>query len=102
VASATTEGTVTVQNHALTLAQMPPHFHRCDASSGGNSNTDFQMTNTDGGNDDPFAKATSTVGSGQGHTHGASFTGAAHTHTFTGDDLELEVQYVNAIICTKD
>lgn len=42
---------------------------------------------------------TSAVGSGSTHTH--SFTGTAHNHTFTGTAIDLDVQYVDVIICTK-
>ena len=44
--------------------------------------------------------------SGDAHTHtSGAFTGTAHTHTggaFTGTAINLAVQYVDAIICTKD
>jgi hypothetical protein len=43
---------------------------------------------------------------GDGHTHtSGAFTGVSHNHTggtFTGTAINLAVQYVDAIICTKD
>lgn len=57
--------------------------------------------------------ATSATGGGGSHNHGfsgsgsfsgtaATITQAAHTHTFTGTAINLAVQYVDAIIATKD
>jgi hypothetical protein len=41
-------------------------------------------------------------GSGTAHTHGVgSLAGGAHTHTFS-DTFNLDVQYVDVIICSKD
>jgi hypothetical protein len=44
--------------------------------------------------------------SGAGHTHtSGAFTGVSHTHTsgaFTGTAINLAVQYVDAIICSKN
>ena len=43
----------------------------------------------------------SSVGSGDGHTHtiGAA---TAHNHSFSGTAIDLDVQYLNVIVCTKD
>ena len=46
-----------------------------------------------------YSFTTSSVGSGSTHTHG--FSGTAHNHTFTGTAIDLAVQYVDVIICTK-
>ena len=41
-------------------------------------------------------------GSGSAHTHGVgTLAGGAHTHTFS-DTFNLDVQYVDVIICSKD
>ena len=41
-------------------------------------------------------------GSGTAHTHGVgTLAGGAHTHTFS-DTFNLDVQYVDVIICSKD
>lgn len=46
---------------------------------------------------------TSTAGSGTGsHSHATSVTGGSHTHTFTGTSINLEVEYVDLIIASKD
>jgi hypothetical protein len=53
--------------------------------------------------------STTNTGSGSSHNHGVtgvSFTGTSHNHTasssFTGTAINLAVQYVDAIICTKN
>ena len=52
-----------------------------------------------------------TAGTGSGDVHSHSFSGASHSHTFTGDAhshsfsgtaINLAVQYVDAIIATKN
>ena len=76
----------------LTIAQIPSHTHTrgiWDATGGGTNfsvNTEFSPSNT---------AQTST---------GATGGGGSHTHTsgaFTGTAINLAVQYVDVIICTK-
>jgi len=45
-----------------------------------------------------FSGTSGSIGSSQAHTHG--FTGASHNHTITSS-VNLAVQYVDVIICTK-
>jgi hypothetical protein len=74
--------TVTVNNHTLTVAQLPSHNHRPgDALAGINSSTGGNRTFPTG----PFAEQQlSATGSGLGHNHTASSgTAGAHTHTLT-------------------
>jgi hypothetical protein len=89
---------VTVNNHTLTLSQIPSHTHN------------LVLTSTDDGgfiagaaryassnaNTTPNVSATTTsAGSGGAHNHGAS-------GTFTGTAINLDVSYVDVIIATKD
>lgn len=82
----------TVQNHTLTIAQIPAHTHTYawyGGSTGGG-------TSGGGGG---TSGTTNAEGGGQPHSHG--FVGAAHAHTFSGT-LNMAVQYVDLIIATKD
>jgi len=54
-----------------------------------------------------FKSATSAAGSGGSHTHGTpTFTGTSHNHTasssFSGTAINLAVQYIDVIICSKN
>lgn len=76
---------VTVNNHTLTVGQMPSHTHQFETSPDGGS----------GGVDDASGGGrgwitTTSAGGGQAHNHSAS------------GSLNLNVAYVDAIICTKD
>jgi hypothetical protein len=59
----------------------------------------FTSGNQSANHNHTYSFTTSSVGSGSSHTH--SFTGAAHNHTFSGNAIDLAVQYVDLIICTK-
>lgn len=95
-ASKTPTGTVgvsgTVGGHALTLSEIPSHAHTFTIGGGGgpagaaaSANSGFTTASTD------------AAGSGGAHTH--SFSGSG---SFTGDAINLAVQYVDAIIATKN
>jgi trimeric autotransporter adhesin len=114
---------------ATTLAesQMPAHTHTPRArtstvnfSDGGaygmlgannagttaTMNTVYNVTSTGGGGSHTHGFTNPSYSgsfTGTGHTH--TFTSATHTHTggtFTGTAINLAVQYVDAIIATKD
>jgi trimeric autotransporter adhesin len=114
---------------ATTLAesQMPSHTHTPRArtatvnfSDGGNygmlasftagttatMTTTYNVTSTGGGGSHTHGFTNPSYSgsfTGTGHTH--TFTSATHTHTggaFTGTAINLAVQYVDAIIATKD
>ena len=123
--SITPSGTVstsisgTVANHTLTTAQMPAHRHflfsnNTATGTFGNSNLNnssspARQNNGLGEGDEKYsimngsADATvgrsSSTGGGQAHNHG--FSGSA-TSTFTGSSINLDVQYVDVIIASKD
>ena len=92
----------TVANHTLTTAQIPSHSH----SMGQNTRVQVGFDNgtayagkTTSGNSGPITYSTQNTGGGQAHNHG--FSGSA-TSTFTGSSINLDVQYVDVIIASKD
>lgn len=99
----------TVAGHTLTLSEIPSHFHytvNSDTSSspvltsesvtyqsnGGLGNDDYHLGGT---TSTPNRGVSSYSGSGGSHTHGWS-------GTFTGTAIDLDVQYVDVIIASKD
>jgi len=114
--------TGTVGSTVLTTNQIPSHRHYVVDSSPPNStlsntntlshkwdsttNLDYQLKGVSSSVAD--VGLSSSTGGGLGHDH--SFTGGSHTHTFTGTShthtystsLNMAVQYVDAIIATKD
>ena len=76
----------------LTIAQMPSHSHSYSAPSG-------SANALSGDYSQPFVTGTG------GATTGAEGGGGSHTHTggtFTGTAINLEVQYIDIIICSKN
>ncbi len=118
--SGTTDNTTaggTVGGTALTEAQIPAHRHYIAANvvlwngtinnypndtiawSNGNSPGEEEYELARSGGLEATLGRTSPTGSGSTHTH--SFTGSAHSHTYSST-LDMAVQYVDAIIATKD
>ena len=104
----------TVAGTTLTQAQIPSHRHYVmtgdissnplnnDPNAGvarhGTYGSDPQYIATTGYNT-PNHGLSSYAGGGGSHDHG--FTGSAHSHTYSGS-LDMAVQYVDAIIATKN
>ena len=91
-------------SHTLTVDQIPSHDHREGSNSefGTTSSTYTGATRNTGNANDGRNFQTETTGGGQGHSHNVgSLAGGAHTHTFS-DTFNLDVQYVDVIICSKD
>jgi len=90
-------------SHSLTIAQMPSHRHL----AGGHSEFgtgDFVSAGTRNDGNAGGAKRfyTDYQGSGSGHSHGnGSLAGASHNHSFS-DTFNLDVQYVDIILASKD
>ena len=83
----------TIGNTTLTTPQIPSHSHNYDAPSGG-----------PGGEGSPTTaatpRATTATGGGGSHTH--PFSGSGGSATFTGNAINLAVQYVDIIRATKN
>ena len=109
--SGTTGGTgVTITgataSHTLTTSEMPSHTHTFGGWSMAQGirhedGTDYIPQRGDQGGASGTYTFNSTGGGG-GHTHDAgTLAGSSHTHTFS-DTFNLDVQYVDVIICSKD
>tara|TARA_Y100001938_G_scaffold99342_1_gene135845 strand:- start:53 stop:1015 length:963 start_codon:yes stop_codon:yes gene_type:complete len=89
--------------HTLSIAEMPAHTHTEGGTQefGTTSSTSTGVRNT--GNSSPGNQfETQSTGGGGSHSHGVgTLAGGAHTHTFS-DTFNLDVQYVDVIICSKD
>jgi hypothetical protein len=80
-----------VSNHTLTTAQMPSHSHNLNWWSAPQANG--YVTQVPPGNGVNYGYSTPTNASGGG---------GAHNHGFTQPSFNLNVQYVDVIIATKD
>ena len=89
--------------HTLSIAEMPAHTHTEGGTQefGTTSSTSTGVRNT--GNSSPGNQfETQSTGGGGSHSHDVgTLAGGAHTHTFS-DTFNLDVQYVDVIICSKD
>ena len=84
-------------SHTLTISQIPAHTH----TYGENQRVQVGLDNGtayDAQNAGSFTSG--STGGGQGHSHGAGTL--AVSSTFTGTAIDLDVQFVDVIICTKD
>ena len=122
-ASQTPSGTV--GGTALTIAQLPAHNHGVtdpghvhSVTDPGHSHTITRYAATSGGPNGPTdgsvngpvgTFSTNSVGTGisiQSHTTGITTnnagSGDTHTHTFTGNAINLAVKYANVILCSRN
>jgi len=84
VSAGTPAGSVTVNNHVLTLSQVPQHSHLARGDSSGSGS---QSAGTTGGSGN-FSIETNSAGGGAAHNHGGSFSGSAlgvHGHTYANN-----------------
>lgn len=97
----------TVGSYTLTTADIPSHTHTATVSDPGH----FHAFTTGGASGSGYASLTQGTNTSQntdskttGITVSNSSTGGGggHTHSFTGTAINLAVQYVDAIIATKN
>ena len=89
--------------HTLTEAQMPAHSHREGGIQEFGTTSSISTGTRNTGNSSPGNQfLTQETGGDQAHSHDVgTLAGGAHTHTFS-DTFNLDVQYVDVIICSKD
>lgn len=106
----TPEGTVSgtnsgggVSNSGLTTGQLASHTHteQLMSSVATMSTTGTRIGGSGSGTTNRTATSP-TQGAGSGEAHGHGFTDPSWSGTFTGTALDFGVQYVDAIIATKD
>ena len=93
-------------SHSLTISQMPSHTHtkpgwQMTQGIRHQDGTDYIPQRGDqGGPSGTFTM--SSTGGGGGHSHGAgTLSGGSHSHSFS-DTFNLNVQYVDIILASKD
>lgn len=92
-ASSSTTTDVTIDNHVLTVDEIPSHSHIQKGSEDGGSTFGYQMdTNNVAGNFPLTTVSTEETGGGEGHNHSASATST--TTTTIGDDSSLQPYHV--------
>ena len=87
-------------SHTLTLSQIPSHTHSITLRDPSDTQTAYNA----GSSDDVVVgtDTTSAAGGGQGHSHSLSGL-SSHSHTVSiTDSFNLNVKYVNFIVCEKD
>ena len=108
-ASQTPAGTISnsvsgsTASHTLTTSQIPAHSHSMGSNTrvqlGYDNGTAYAGKTTSGSNAN-ITYSTQNTGGGQGHSHGKGTL--AVSSTFSGTAMNLAVNYVDVIICTKD
>ena len=100
--SVSTSVSGTVANHTLTTSQIPSHSHSMGSNSrvqlGYDNGTAYsgKWTSNAHGN---ITYSTQNTGGGGAHNHG--WSGSASS-SFSGSAMNLDVQFVDIIICQKD
>ena len=83
----------TIGSTTLTTPQIPSHTHNYEGPAGGPGGVGSATTASS-------PRATSATGGGGSHTH--PFSGSGGSATFTGNAINLAVQYVDIIRATKN
>jgi hypothetical protein len=96
--------TGTVGGTAITEAQMPLHGHPYIVSTAAVNNPGSSTSAIGPWNNFPVNKSayTGTPDVNIDHLIGGTGGGGTHTHTFTGDAINMAVNYVDVIIAIKD
>lgn len=95
----------TVGNTTLTTEQMPSHGHAVSDPGHSHGSQSYRTASGSvqfGGTGGNMGNGSGTSSAGTGISIAANGSGGAHNHTFTGTAIDLAVQYVDAIICTKN
>ena len=100
-ASQTTSGTTSAIS--LTTAQMPAHSHSV-ISKAEDDSTIRPIWNSQGGVAGAHYSGTDTTRTSDARRQiiGNTGGGATHSHTFSGSAINLDVSYINIILCSKD
>tara|TARA_R100001510_G_C7655886_1_gene215388 strand:+ start:1236 stop:2192 length:957 start_codon:yes stop_codon:yes gene_type:complete len=85
-------------SHTLSVSEIPSHTHTLGFNSRGSGSSQIVHEPGSGGGEINFT--TDATGGGGGHTHGAGTL--AVSSTFSGTAIDLDVSFVDVIICTKD
>jgi len=85
-------------SHTLAVSEIPSHTHTLGFTGRGSGGSENVHEPGSGGSEINFT--TDATGGGGGHSHGAGTL--AVTSTFTGTAINLDVSFVDVIICTKD
>ena len=95
-----TNVSVSVGNHTLSNGQLPLHSH----PNGATGNENIQAIQPGNSNTQRTRSATTgNVGSNQGHNHPGSGNASSNASSnFSGSSIDLRVQYVDVIQCTKN
>ena len=100
--SVSTSVSGTVANHTLTTSQIPSHSHSMGSNSrvqlgydNGTAYSGYWTSNAHGN----ITYSTQNTGGGGAHNHG--WSGSASS-SFSGSAINLDVQFVDIIICQKD
>ena len=88
--------TATIGGTALTVAQLPAHNHPIPDPMGINSSV------PQGVNFGDISGGSATVPISTATNRTTSNTGSGSTHTHTSSAIDLDVEYLNVIVCTKD
>ena len=130
VANASTGGTV--NSHTLSVNEMPSHSHSYGRAAAGNgpicltwesgariaSNSSGNTSNAGGGGGHSHgftggshnhnasfsgsAHNHNATFSGSAHNHNATFSGSAHNHSISVSNLDMQAEYLDVIIASKD
>lgn len=86
---------------AITEAQMPLHGHPFRTGVGGDGNESSGGMAMEPNGNVNHAAFTGTPTATAGQQIGGTGGGQTHTHTFTGNAINLAVQYLDVIICAR-
>lgn len=98
--NASTSVSISVGNSSLSTAQLASHSH----PNGAGANSAINATQPTGGSLQRTLSAnTGAAGSGQAHGHPGSGNATTNvSSSFSGTAIDLQVQYVDVIQCSKD